>query len=139
MIKTSYYNNPILNPHETTCVSISCFISKWAGLRIPRLFHYRELAPPWELVEEYKKQEISQNQYIARYNQQLSKLDVHDTYNKIHQLYGDNITLLCYEPSDQFCHRHIVASWFRQNGYEVFELIPPPTPQQLTLESEWEF
>lgn len=139
MIRTSYYNNPIINQQDTTFVSISCFISKWVGLRIPRLFHYRELAPPWDLVEAYKKKEVTQNQYISRYNQMLSTIDVHDTYNKLHRLYGDNIMLLCYEPSDQFCHRHIVAGWFRENEYEVVEFTPPPTEQQLILEAEWEF
>lgn len=139
MIRTSYYNNPIINQQEVTSVSISCFISKWVGLRIPRLYHYRELAPPWELVEEYKMGKIPQNQYITRYTQKLSTIDVHNTYNKLHQLYGDNILLLCYEPSNAFCHRHVAAEWFRQGGYDVFELTPPQTQQQINLEAEWEF
>ena len=30
--------------------------------------------------------------------------------------------LLCYEESEEFCHRHLVAKWLRDFGYEVKEL-----------------
>ena len=28
----------------------------------------------------------------------------------------DNKILLCYEPKGEFCHRHIVAQWFKEHG-----------------------
>ena len=37
----------------------------------------------------------------------LSKLDVEEVYNLLNYS-----ILLCYEESEEFCHRHIVASWF---------------------------
>lgn len=46
--------------------------------------------------------------YIEQYYiQVLSKLDPIDVYNIL-----DNSLLLCYEDSNEFCHRHIVAAWF---------------------------
>ena len=47
--------------------------------------------------------------YIKEYYRQvLEKLDVKEIYQKL-----DNSILLCYEESDEFCHRHIVAEWFQ--------------------------
>lgn len=33
-----------------------------------------------------------------------------------------HIALVCYEKSGDFCHRHIVADWLNQAGYDVKEL-----------------
>lgn len=46
--------------------------------------------------------------YIREYFREiLSKLDPEKIYKML-----DNSFLLCYEESDEFCHRHIVAAWF---------------------------
>lgn len=34
---------------------------------------------------------------------------------------GKDICLICYEKPNDFCHRHLVADWFRENGYEAVE------------------
>ena len=45
--------------------------------------------------------------YIEQYyNQVLSKLDPEKVYKDL-----DHSILLCYEDSEEFCHRHIVAAW----------------------------
>jgi len=47
----------------------------------------------------------------------LSKLDPQRLYEDL-----DGSILLCWENSDQFCHRHIVAMWLEKNlGIEVPE------------------
>ena len=34
----------------------------------------------------------------------------------------DNMILLCYEKSGDFCHRHVLADWLEENfGYRVEE------------------
>jgi hypothetical protein len=33
-----------------------------------------------------------------------------------------DIILLCYEKPNEFCHRHLVANWLSENGYECREL-----------------
>ena len=46
--------------------------------------------------------------YIEEYYKQvLSRLDPEEIFREL----GD-VTLLCYEEPDEFCHRHIVSAWF---------------------------
>lgn len=46
--------------------------------------------------------------YVEEYYKQvLSKLDPAEVYRKL-----EYKTLLCYEDSSEFCHRHLVAAWF---------------------------
>ena len=33
----------------------------------------------------------------------------------------DNICLICYKKSDNFCYRHLVADWFNKNGIQYIE------------------
>jgi len=55
--------------------------------------------------------------------EQLSKLSPQQTYDDIVGIYGDDVALLCYEKPPQFCHREIVAVWFKLNlGLIVTEL-----------------
>lgn len=58
--------------------------------------------------------------YIEEYYKQiLEKLDPEEIYSKL-----SNNILLCYEESNQFCHRHIVAAWFEiMLGVKVPEVI----------------
>ena len=44
-------------------------------------------------------------------------LDPHEVYK-----YLDNKILLCYERPEDFCHRHIIANWFKAYGHECKEL-----------------
>lgn len=55
-----------------------------------------------------KLPELENNTYYIKeyYNQVLSKLSPKKIFQKL-----NNSTLLCYEESNQFCHRHIVAAW----------------------------
>ena len=76
---------------------------------------FKELAPKitfWKVWHEnigIISEEENNRYYIEQYYLQvLSKLDPEDIYQKL-----DNSVLLCYEETDQFCHRHIVAEWFQ--------------------------
>ena len=46
-----------------------------------------------------------------------------DVYNKLEELScGQDIVLVCYEKSGDFCHRYLVADWLSKNlGIEVKE------------------
>ena len=84
-----------------------------------------ELYPSKSLLEWYKGLPVgvrSTPEYIEKYTnlyieQTLSKLDVHELAKRL-----NNKVLLCYEKSSDFCHRHIIAKWFRDNGYGCEEL-----------------
>ena len=135
-MKTSYYARP--NIHlETNLVSISCSLSTWIKETfIGKNFkHYRKLAPDYfTMVLPYKCGEIDIAEYTTRYQQILDKLDPHEVYKEL----GEDATLLCYEKPDDFCHRHLVAKWLREAGYDIqeYEYIKPVPP---AVADEWIF
>lgn len=93
-------------------ISIARVVPFWKGDR------YRELMPSAELIRDYKDGLINEEQYTIRYKQEvLSKLDP-----KLVGLLLEGRILLCYEKTGSFCHRHIVAEWLREAGFEVKEL-----------------
>ena len=76
---------------------------------------YPDLAPKKEFWSIWHNnigiisEEENTKYYVEEYYKQvLSKLDP----SKVHHDLEDKI-LLCYEDPDEFCHRHIVASWIK--------------------------
>lgn len=87
---------------------------------------YKRLAPKYFILNDYKKGKINEEEYIRLYYEHvLSKLDAHKVYDELINLVGsEDIVLLCYEKSDKFCHRHIVAKWFKDElDIDILELI----------------
>lgn len=89
---------------------------------------YRQLAPHYDFYSKYK---IDSNEsfFTACYNERILKnlnpmRVVADLYTQAGKSYCDgDIALVCYEKSGDFCHRHLVANWLRENNYpcEEFE------------------
>ncbi|MGL6184723.1 MAG: DUF488 domain-containing protein [Clostridium chrysemydis] len=82
-----------------------------------------ELAPSEGLLRAYKSGLISEENFRNKF---LDELDNTQTANKLHLIQrlldkGANICLLCYEKSNDFCHRHIVAEIFDEAGYKTIE------------------
>jgi uncharacterized protein (DUF488 family) len=74
-------------------------------------YRIKELSPKKEWFYRWKKGEFDNNKYVELYNQTvLSELNPNDVISKI----KDNSVLLCYESSEKFCHRHIVAEWLKK-------------------------
>ena len=70
------------------------------------------------------------NMYIKCFKEQVTdnlnaNLVVNDLKQMVQEKYceGKDIALVCYEKSEDFCHRHLVAKWLKENGYNVEELI----------------
>lgn len=77
---------------------------------------YRVLAPKYSFFNDYKTGIIDAEGYTEQYNKQvLEPLNPKDIYNYLISKYGEDVTLICYEKSGDFCHRHIVALWFEMN------------------------
>ena len=74
---------------------------------------YKKLAPYYDFFVQWKNAEITNDDYIIRYYQQvLSKLSPEKVIAEINTLTNGNRTvLLCYEKPFDFCHRHIVSQW----------------------------
>lgn len=63
--------------------------------------------------------------YTERYTNFLGGLNPRLVYSQICALYEGvspaEITLLCYEPKNYPCHRHLVAKWLSNNGIPTTE------------------
>lgn len=83
---------------------------------------YQKLVPPWYIVKTYKENG-DKEQYIKDYKRlMLDHLDPHGVVANLKNRAGYNdVALVCYEKSGDFCHRHLVAEWLRAAGYDVSE------------------
>ena len=119
MLTTSYFANA-KNIHKSReLVSISRFSPAWFNPDHCAL----ELAPSKELLLDYKKGGVSEADYEKRYREEtLSWLDP----NIVNECYK-NSTLLCYEKSSDFCHRHILREWLAEHKIESTELLKDVT------------
>lgn len=123
IIHTTYFANLRNIPRNMVPIAICRGLPAWySGLA------YEKLAPTYDILMEYKLGEaggLAEDQYINRYRFEiLSELDVDEVYETLLDMAGGKpFCLVCYEKSDDFCHRHIVADWFNNNGYECEEFI----------------
>jgi uncharacterized protein YeaO (DUF488 family) len=85
---------------------------------------YKRLVPPWYVVKTYKDNG-DKDQYTESYQKLiLSQLDPHKVVEDFKRMVGyRDVALVCYEKSSDFCHRHIVAQWLRDAGYDVSEWV----------------
>lgn len=119
---TSYYAISNNFPSEYKLVSVSGDGGKMANFDG---VVYRKLAPKFDFWKKWHdnigKVNVEENTkfYISNYyNKVLSALNPHEIAEEL----GENVVLLCYEKSSDFCHRHIIAEWFKLYGIETKEL-----------------
>jgi len=73
-------------------------------------FSVIELAPRAEMLK------MPEAQYLQEYEKILNNLNPSRILNRIQTYAGsNNVALLCYEKSEAFCHRHLVAKWLNEN------------------------
>lgn len=122
MIYTSYFAQLKNLPNNIIPVSICGKAPDWyTGLQ------YKKLAPKYDFFQEWKKNHDN-DYYIKCYKEQvLDKLTptgvVVDLSNMIYSFnVGEtDVALICYEKPNDFCHRHLVADWFNENGFQTQE------------------
>lgn len=122
MIYTSYFAQLRNLPENIIPVSICGKAPNW--------YHghqYKKLAPKYDFFMEWQKNHDN-DYYIKCFNEQvlgnLNAVDVILDLSKM--IYSFNIgesdiCLVCYEKPDDFCHRHLVAQWLRDNGFSCAE------------------
>ncbi|MBQ7105814.1 MAG: hypothetical protein IJN90_08155 [Bacilli bacterium] len=120
MICTSSYK--AWNDTLSTCYSISGDRGKgvnYEGKCYPKLAPKLSFWKKWHDNIGLITEEENNSFYIREYyNQILSKLNPKEVYDEL-----DNSTLLCYEDSNLFCHRHIVAEWLELTlGVSIYEV-----------------
>lgn len=130
MIFTSYFGKLKKMPENVIPIAICARVPDWyKGLRYPLL------APNYNALMKYKD-DHNEADYIECYNNStlkaLNPLWVlgglrtllpysEDTQTPIWENPDFHVALICYEKSGEFCHRHLVAEWFRTFGVECKE------------------
>ncbi len=118
-VYTSYFANIRNLPEDVIPVSISQKPPEgYKGLQ------YKKLAPPSDLIAAYKRKK-DESSYIRQYNERI--LSVLNTYAVLKELDAlvpgeeKKIALVCYEKPGDFCHRNLIARWFRNIRVPVQE------------------
>jgi hypothetical protein len=139
MIYTSYYEKiPDLQLNKNdVCIAIS--------RKVPEVFEgerIQELAPSKELLLSYKCGDIDSNEYTKIFQEQvIDKFHHIDEFleliyrelpkqvkklgkEKYDFAYTEqiNVILICYEPTGEFCHRHLLADYLKTKGIKCKEL-----------------
>jgi len=119
MLYTTYFAKWRSIPSDIAVVSICGKAPDWyQGIQ------YKKLAPRWGFFSEWKKNH-NNHFYVERFNQEvLAHFDAKQVYDELTAITGSrDIALVCYERPEQFCHRHLVANWFRENGFAIKEYV----------------
>jgi len=107
---TSYYFNK-----DTAAMPNNYSISRSQ----PKGYNYDEslkplLAPSNELLKGYKNGTIDQAMYTEQYNKYLDD-NIDNIISNLNNL-PEHAILNCWEPTDQFCHRHLLADKLNSTG-----------------------
>ena len=83
--------------------------------------HLPNFAPTKDILDAYKKKEISWNEYVKRFNRLIIEREIE---NKIKTEKLNNSCLLCSEPTPEYCHRRLVAEYLQEKlgGIEITHL-----------------
>lgn len=116
-IYTSYFARLNKLPKNIIPISICGKAPDWyKGIR------YKVLAPKYSFFQEWKQNQDNQYYIEHFYAEVLNNLNAEEVVKRLSELSGGNdVALICYEKSDDFCHRHLVADWLTVNGYKTIE------------------
>jgi hypothetical protein len=110
-MKTSYFAK---SGHSVYGVSIAGRCPDWFTGR-----EYKKLAPKYWFFKKFKE-DGDEDYYIEQYQKcVLDTLDPQEVYNDL----GNDAILLCWEKTEDFCHRHLVSRWLRDKLGIVIEEI----------------
>jgi len=99
----------------TKVVSIAGRAPKWYGTRRT----YKKLAPKLKTFLKYKLDKNSIAYTASYWMEVLNKLDP----DKVYDVLGDKMIMLCWEPDGEFCHRQLIRKWFQQHtDIQVIEI-----------------
>ena len=121
-MKTSYFAKFSRLPKEEKSrfmpILISTSLPKWFLNSEEYYIEYKTLAPSRNNVFNLKNDYISQEDFTNVYLDKLKGLDMEQILEDIYDLEGmtdSEVIFLCYEKSDDFCHRHILREYLNEN------------------------
>lgn len=104
-IQTSYHARA-----KDGYISISSSIPRWQK---KKLINYQRLSP-FNIIKGAHPFKISNEEYILRFKDGLSKLNALEIYSELRYLANGEIpTIICYEKPTDMCHRHLVVQWLK--------------------------
>lgn len=123
MFYTSYFANIKNLPKDAIVISICGKAPDGYKGR-----QYKKLAPKWDFFKVWK--ETQDNEYYVECfkKQVLGNLSLKEVFDDLFGVLSESyytfeedipmdIVFVCYETPDKFCHRHIIAEWFEENGF----------------------
>lgn len=134
MIYTTYFAQLRNLPKNVIPISICGKAPEWySGIQ------YKKLAPKWAFFQEWKRNHDN-DYYIRHFKAEvLDQLSASQVVTELQDclpydikvqmaapIYSStdwHIALVCYEKPTDFCHRHLVSKWLRENGFECHEWI----------------
>ena len=113
MIYTTYFAHlGTVEIEKSKQVSVARGTPKWfSGIAAEALM------PSWDKIKSLKHDKITQEEFEVYYNEVLSKLNPASVYSQL-----DECVLICWEKPSDFCHRHLIADWLEDNGFECKEI-----------------
>ena len=156
MIYTSYFAKLRKMPDNFHPIGITQYPPKWYdGL------NYKDLAPTKKTLFAYKDKvekdkDAAEKEYIESYvKETLGGKDVRQEIEKVVAMLPsdvqekikeegipiwenpkEHLVLMCFERSDDFCHRNIVSKWMRENGIMAREATDNDFEQSFHIETE---
>lgn len=120
VVYTSYYANIRNLPQELCSISIAGKAP--GGFKGPQ---FKLLAPKYETLVNFKA-DSNEERFKEEYKRLvLSGLKADEVYRRLKEICDNPLRqipcLICYEKSGDFCHRHLVADWFKENDIYVTE------------------
>lgn len=114
---TSYFAKLNRLPKDVIPIAICAKPPNWYGGA-----RYGLLAPPYDVLMGYKR-DGDKEKYVREYRKRvLANLNPDRTVDDLFRISGGKaFAMLCFEKPEDFCHRHLVAEWLRENGFEVEE------------------
>jgi uncharacterized protein YeaO (DUF488 family) len=73
----------------------------------------KHFAPTWDMVMGYKNGSVSKKEYIVQYLNILKKVDKSIWENILNR---DEVVLVCFCSSKDFCHRKVLAKVLERKG-----------------------
>lgn len=83
--------------------------------------HCLEYAPTKDILDDYKKKQITWNEYVERYNCLMEKRANYLDFAKEFAQYS-NICLLCSEPTPEQCHRRLIAEMIAKSKPDLISI-----------------
>lgn len=110
-------------------ISIARILPKWLNKKDID-YSLVSLAPPIDLLNDYKYKGLSWEEYTNRYISYIASglikwdTNIRKEFKLIEDILNNDkdVTIYCYEKSGSNCHRYLLADFFRRLGFEVIEI-----------------